>query len=565
MNVLSLAVTFFGIVAAAQFDAVTFSLQDSGIHDNLKSTSFKTPEAHHFNKDSPNFVESKIGNIWKKASDLKLNGTELTASWKEKIDPCQLRAVLYVCDDKLTYCLPRAQKFSCEGKRLVASKWDRNSESTTAPATAPHNKSFIDNDAQKAMGLAQESGKPVMIDFYGVWCPPCNQLDENVFNSEEFKKIQSQFVLLRLDADQPTSWRLKSKYKVGGYPTIVFATPGGDEISRVVGSRERAAFILEMKKALHQKNQPFDKKKLAADSKNDLSASYEVGLTYLERAENKEALTYLTKASSKWGPKDPKRNKLFSAQIGNCLDQTDKKACIGLIETALKEFPHTVEALDRYDRLAQLADEAGDKEKSKLVRENALKSAQWFLANTPVLKNEELTPGDLYGYMASQYEGLGKKEEARASYGKAYSELTKYIKKVGHDETTERGFNLDRLWYLWKSGETAKAEAAYEKLQEVYPTDFSFFFQHARLLNDSKRYDEALPKALKAMELSYGDNRLRVVSLVADLYSKKNEKGKALSLLNEAISRSQLPEDKTIRTHRYYDKLVQLKKKLEGV
>jgi len=570
---------FMSLSSQADLEDIGFTLNESQIEDNLKSISFEAPKGHHFNKDSPNLVESSVGSskksTWVKAEKLEFDGVWLKARWNTKIDPCNIRAMLYVCDDKKTYCLPRAQTFTCENKKIVISKWDRSKESKTSESankTVAHNKSFIDNDSQKALELAKQSGKPMMIDFYGVWCPPCNQLEENVFNSSEFKKIESQFVLLKLDADQSTSWNLKSKYKVRGYPTVIFASSDGSEVMRIVGAREKTVFISEMKKALNLKDQSFDKLKSKADNENNLSAAYSVGLTYLERGEYNEAQSYLLKASQKWAPRDSKRNKLLTAQIGVCnasandksATESQKKSCITIIETALAWFLRVVESLERHDQLASLAESVGDKEKKALTHQNALKLSAWFISNYKAMKNEEWTLADLHSYRASQFDGLDNKEEVEKEYHLAYEEFSKLIKKSGQNESTERGYNLDRLYCLWKSGQPEQAHKLYEKLQTIYSTDFSFFFQHARLLEDDKRYDEALVKALKALELSYGDNKLRVVAVVASIYEKKKNKSKALEILNDAISRTQLPTDKTIRTHRYYDKLVILKKKFEG-
>src|SRR5262249_25000606 len=103
-------------------------------------------------------------------------------------------------------------------------------------SSSPHH-GFVLNQPDQALALAQREGKPLLIDFFGIWCPPCNRLDEEVFSNPSFQKEAHHFVLLKLDADSDLSWDLKSKYKVGGYPTLVFANPDGEELSRVVGFR----------------------------------------------------------------------------------------------------------------------------------------------------------------------------------------------------------------------------------------------------------------------------------------------------------------------------------------
>ena len=86
----------------------------------------------------------------------------------------------------------------------------------------------------------------MVIDFFGIWCPPCNELDEQVFSQKSFAHSSSRFVRLKLDVDSPISWELKSKYHVTGYPTVVFASADGDEISRIIGFRALQDFLAEM-------------------------------------------------------------------------------------------------------------------------------------------------------------------------------------------------------------------------------------------------------------------------------------------------------------------------------
>lgn len=46
------------------------------------------------------------------------------------------------------------------------------------------------------------------------------------------------FVTVYLDGDKPSTRPYMQKYKVPGYPTIIFLKPNGDEIKKFVGSRD---------------------------------------------------------------------------------------------------------------------------------------------------------------------------------------------------------------------------------------------------------------------------------------------------------------------------------------
>src|ERR1700735_70587 len=83
-------------------------------------------------------------------------------------------------------------------------------------------------DSDKTFSKARKEGKPVLIDFFGIWCPPCNELDETVFETPSFLEKAKAFELLKIDADKESSWKLKNKFKIGGYPTVVFTNSEGD-------------------------------------------------------------------------------------------------------------------------------------------------------------------------------------------------------------------------------------------------------------------------------------------------------------------------------------------------
>ena len=148
----------------------------------------------------------------------------------------------YICDDAKTYCVKRTIRLDQEARV-------ESSSATTGAAIGgrmARKFGFIYNDGPKALELARKSGKPLLIDFFAIWCPPCNQLDETVFPSAAYKKLARGFVTLKLDADAEASWALKDRYKVTGYPTVIFARPDGSEIHRIVGYLKPAAFLKAM-------------------------------------------------------------------------------------------------------------------------------------------------------------------------------------------------------------------------------------------------------------------------------------------------------------------------------
>ena len=61
----------------------------------------------------------------------------------------------------------------------------------------------IVNDPEKAFALAAKKKLPLMIDFFGIWCPPCNHLDaDGLLGRIQGKTDRNASCTLKLDADQ---------------------------------------------------------------------------------------------------------------------------------------------------------------------------------------------------------------------------------------------------------------------------------------------------------------------------------------------------------------------------
>ena len=245
----------------------------------------------------------------------------------------------------------------------------------------------------------------------------------------------------------------------------------------------------------------------------------------------------------------------------------DKKTYERFLESALEWYPRQVEVFDRATELSKVAGELGDIDVVRLALDNRVLTAQWFLKHPKALRDEEYSKGDLYEVLGDAYGELGKEAEAKAAYSKGADEYLKALKasakSTGLDENTERGNNLERFYCLWKSGKIDEADALYEKFEKLYPEEFTFYFQHARMLKEAKRFKDGEDKARLALRYSYGDNHLRVVAVLAEILQAAGDKKQALDALNAVLDHSSLPDDKTIRTHRYYNKLIELKEKLK--
>lgn len=90
------------------------------------------------------------------------------------------------------------------------------------------------HDWDEAQSLAEAQHRPMMINFYTDTCPACKALDRGAFSDGDLGTfLNDNFVNLKSNAGKSG---LFVNYGLSGVPTTVFATPSGEEISRLVGT-----------------------------------------------------------------------------------------------------------------------------------------------------------------------------------------------------------------------------------------------------------------------------------------------------------------------------------------
>jgi thiol:disulfide interchange protein len=103
----------------------------------------------------------------------------------------------------------------------------------------------------EALSEAQSDNKPVMIDFYGDWCPPCKEMDRNTYSDDELGAfVNDNFVPLKVDVNKSN---LHSTYGIEKIPQVVFLSPQGSEIDkglRILGYWPPDAFHQELQAVL---------------------------------------------------------------------------------------------------------------------------------------------------------------------------------------------------------------------------------------------------------------------------------------------------------------------------
>ena len=102
-------------------------------------------------------------------------------------------------------------------------------------------------DFSEAISLSKSTNKPILVFFTGSdWCSPCKMLVADVFETNKFRALsEKEFILYKADfprnknlvstSQSKENSKLKDKYRISSFPTIVIINEKGKELGLLKG------------------------------------------------------------------------------------------------------------------------------------------------------------------------------------------------------------------------------------------------------------------------------------------------------------------------------------------
>ena len=113
--------------------------------------------------------------------------------------------------------------------------------STASVAGAAHGKIDWITKFDQALAKAEESKKPIVIDFYADWCGPCKMMDRETFADVSVAGEMSNWICAKIDVDKNPD--TAKKYNVSAIPTTFLLSPEGQIVDSKIGFVEAKDYL----------------------------------------------------------------------------------------------------------------------------------------------------------------------------------------------------------------------------------------------------------------------------------------------------------------------------------
>ena len=108
--------------------------------------------------------------------------------------------------------------------------------------------------------LAAAKGKPVMIDFWALWCAACHELEQNTFADPKVRAALENYELFKYDATKvtPETQKWLEKFSIRGLPAVLFFSADGVWLEKLTLTEYESAerFLARLQKVKENESRP---------------------------------------------------------------------------------------------------------------------------------------------------------------------------------------------------------------------------------------------------------------------------------------------------------------------
>lgn len=135
---------------------------------------------------------------------------------------------------------------------------------------------FFHGTWKEALKESAKTGKPLFVDTYAKWCGPCKRMAATTFKDKEAGDFfNSNFINMKIDAEEGEGKEFRKKYPVSAYPTLFFIDEKGEVLHKVVGGQDVRGLISNAELALRKVDYSREYTKKYEEGERDPAFVYE--------------------------------------------------------------------------------------------------------------------------------------------------------------------------------------------------------------------------------------------------------------------------------------------------
>lgn len=517
--------------------ALTSSLQKDQYSADLK-------EGFHFNDKAPNQVQVDGQVIKPLTLQARAIRFQLPKSYKEA------QALLYVCDDQITFC--ETHKLTIKGSETTTPAAKKSQASTVKKDEF----GFWEGHLDQALAEAKKKNQLLLLDFTARWCPGCVRNKKEIFSTSGFKKVSKKFIKVKIDVDLFDHFPLTEKYQIKGIPTLVLVNANDEEIDRIVDFQPltRIEFFLKSAEEDSTPIQALLKVGESADTKTQLKA----GLRLFAAGKDKESIPFLTRVQPV--PPELLAAKVAAAQEDYEKDNAGKKeSYANELRSALKAEPTSTRSLVWRTELVKLNPKSDE---AKALTKEGTALADELLEDEAKLMKAVATDsiGEFKGY--EKWVAAINKADLLEAAGAAENDQLKAINQAADlgiaykIPASKSGPALRQLTMLTAAKRWNEADTQANLLLKAEPNNTDIKRRKIKILNSLKRFDEAIALGERILPQSEGRNEFWVAEALAKSYVGSNKKDSAKRLLTAYLARPEIQSEKMKSTRTGFEELL---------